>query len=225
MKKQTDELEIFSFSLIFDRLDLNDDEVLDALFESHCDDALPMVVRGVHVLRFGREATTFLEAVTSAVDDVLRAAPAARLVAIDGPSNVVTASEVADFTGRSDESIRLLVAGKRREGSFPLPVARVEERSPLLRTTDVVRALVDESEISAEQADLAEYVNCSLALRSNLTPLADRQIIDEAIVCWEVEPPSQASISVWTGPSDCAVIEPSCSVAVRQTIPAGAKPE
>ncbi len=65
-------LPIHHFTLIVDGADLQDDAVIDALFEAGCDDATVGRTDGIQYLDFDREAATRAEAIRSAVTGVER---------------------------------------------------------------------------------------------------------------------------------------------------------
>lgn len=60
----------FTFTLMVEGPDLQADELVDALYEAGCDDALVGRSGGVQFLDFDREADSIGEAVLSAVADV-----------------------------------------------------------------------------------------------------------------------------------------------------------
>lgn len=60
------------FTLIVDGADLQDESVVNNLYESGCDDALIGVADGVQFIDFDRDAASLDEAVLSAVADVER---------------------------------------------------------------------------------------------------------------------------------------------------------
>ncbi|MXZ84623.1 MAG: hypothetical protein F4Z02_03070 [Acidimicrobiia bacterium] len=60
----------FTFTLTVEGRDLQAGEVVDALFDAGCDDALVGSSEGVQFLDFDREAGSLGEAVLSAVADV-----------------------------------------------------------------------------------------------------------------------------------------------------------
>lgn len=64
---------IHHFTLIVDGADLQDEAVVNRLFESGCDDALIGSTDGVQFIDFDREADSLDEAVLSAVADIERA--------------------------------------------------------------------------------------------------------------------------------------------------------
>lgn len=127
----------YNFTLIIEGADLQSDEAQDALFEAGGDDATFGVVDGVQFAEFDREAGSYGRALTSAIAAVQRAVKGARVVQV--LDDLVTIADIADRLGRSRESIRLLIAGKRGPGGFPAPVSSLRTRNRLWRWTDVVR--------------------------------------------------------------------------------------
>ena len=63
---------IHHFTLIVDGPDLQDDALIDRLFEAGCDDAAIGRIDGIQYVDFDREAVSLDEAVLSAVTDVER---------------------------------------------------------------------------------------------------------------------------------------------------------
>ena len=104
--------------------------VEDAIFEAGCDDALLGVRNGVAFLEFDREASSPREAVLSAIRQV--ESVGFRVVRVE-PDEWVSATEIAERTKRSRESIRLLAAGRRGPGNFPPPLAGARRRMRLWR--------------------------------------------------------------------------------------------
>lgn len=75
----------YHFTLSFELPDPSTDpiELLDALYRAGCDDTTPGILRpGLLALAFGREASSAGAAVTSAIQQVHRAVPRAKLVEI-----------------------------------------------------------------------------------------------------------------------------------------------
>lgn len=125
-----------TFTLLVEGADLLTDESLDALFMAGCDDATFGVRGSVHYADFDRESTTFAEAIVSAIRDIQRAIPDARVVRIE-PDEFVSLSAIARRTGRSRESIRLLAEGLRGPGGFPTPERWVDARTTVWHWTEV----------------------------------------------------------------------------------------
>lgn len=142
-------------------------DVLDRLFELGCDDATFGADAGGPYALFHRDAESFPDAVLSAIDAVSLAG--LDVVRVE-PDDVVSAAEVADRLGRSRESVRLLVAGHRGPGGFPLPLLRAESRNPLWRWADVV-AWCETAGIDAPKplgGAFVAAVNAALELRRAL---------------------------------------------------------
>jgi len=116
------------FTLVVEGPDLQDDRVVDALFEAGCDDATVGRLGAVQYLDFDREAETLADAVFGATEAVEAAVPATQVVHLE-PDELVTMAEIAQRTGRSRESIRLLANGERGPGGFPPPATHFKSRS------------------------------------------------------------------------------------------------
>lgn len=103
------------------------------LFEAGCDDALPGVgQKGRLALSFAREASTAMEALRSAIRDVKRAIPEARLVEV--APDLVGVSDIADLFAFSRQNMRKLM--QTHSDSFPLPVH--EGRASLWHLADIL---------------------------------------------------------------------------------------
>ncbi|MFC3340535.1 helix-turn-helix transcriptional regulator [Paracandidimonas soli] len=93
--------------------------LVERLGEAGCDDALVGIgLPGRLALEFTREAVDAGEAVRSALADVRRAAPSARL--IEAAPDLVGLSDVAEIVGVSRQNMRKLMLA--HPGSFPAPV-------------------------------------------------------------------------------------------------------
>ena len=124
------------FTLLIDGPDLQSEANLNALFEAGCDDALFGSRDSVQYADFTREATTFSEAISSAIEDIGSAIPGARVLRVE-PEELVTLTAIANRTNRSREGIRLLAEGKRGPGGFPAPVSWIDARTRIWRWPDV----------------------------------------------------------------------------------------
>ena len=80
-------MSIHRITLIVDGPDLQDDTIIDRLFEAGCDDAAIGRRDGIQYVDFGREAASLDEAVLSAVMDI-------------GHVNSVSVVRLADADGR-----------------------------------------------------------------------------------------------------------------------------
>ena len=133
------EMKGYDFTLVFHipAAELTDED-LDALYEAGGGDALFGQSAGVFDADFTREAADILEAVVSAIAVVETAGVGAVVVRVE-PDDQVSIGDIAERTGRTNESIRLLVNGRRGPGDFPMPATRIGAgRSRLWRWADVV---------------------------------------------------------------------------------------
>ena len=96
----------FNFELIFKLVDNQDsNEYLDALFENGCDDATISTGQlGMLSLSFTREAINASIAVESAINDVKKAIPLAKLV--EATPDIVNISEISSILGHSRQYTR-----------------------------------------------------------------------------------------------------------------------
>ena len=99
--------------------DRNPDTVVERLGEAGCDDALVGVGQaGRLALEFTREAADAQTAMRSALADVRRAVPSARLIEV--APDLVGLTDVAEIVGVSRQNMRKLMLA--HPGSFPAPV-------------------------------------------------------------------------------------------------------
>ncbi|MDA7418124.1 DNA-binding protein [Xenophilus arseniciresistens] len=99
--------------------DRDADALVERLGEAGCDDALVGIGQpGRLALEFTREADSADAAVRSALADVLRAVPLARLIEV--APDLVGLTDVADIVGVSRQNMRKLMLA--HPGSFPAPV-------------------------------------------------------------------------------------------------------
>ena len=99
--------------------DRDPDALVERLGEAGCDDALVGIGQpGRLALEFTREAADADEAVRSALADVRRAAPTARLIEV--APDLVGLTDVADIVGVSRQNMRKLMLA--HPGSLPAPV-------------------------------------------------------------------------------------------------------
>lgn len=115
----------YTFTLIAEGPDLQTDELADALFEAGCDDPLVGCADSIQYIDFDREAETVADAVLSAVADV-ETVDGVHIVRL-ADAGLVSMADIAARTGRTRESIRLLISGERGPGGFlppsPTPAA------------------------------------------------------------------------------------------------------
>ncbi|RWU08000.1 DNA-binding protein [Pseudidiomarina gelatinasegens] len=108
----------FTLKFAFSEVSADAQDYLALLFEAGCDDAIVGIGKqGRVALQFSREAKDAYGAISSAINDVKRAIPNARL--IEATPDFVGLSDIAKLLGCSRQYIRKLMTENE---SFPLPV-------------------------------------------------------------------------------------------------------
>jgi len=109
----------YQYTLTFTLPDTQDDptQYLDALFEAGCDDAVVGTgTPGMISLEFNRNADSAMNAVDSAIRDVMKAIPGASLIEVK--PDLVGLTDVAEILDCSRQNIRKYVIGYP---NFPRP--------------------------------------------------------------------------------------------------------
>ncbi len=91
------------FRLVVEGADLQDEAVVDRLFEAGCNDALVGSTGGVQFIDFDRDAASFDAAVSSAVENVERVR-GVRVVRLEG-GELDSIADVATRHGRTREDV------------------------------------------------------------------------------------------------------------------------
>jgi len=136
----------FKFTLILKNALASIDELEDSLYEVGCDDALIHCRNSSVYLEFDRVSTSLEDAVISAIKDIQRASIIVDIVGVS-PENLVTESEIARRLNKSRQIISLWTNGDRRD-SFPSPIMRISEKSPLWSWSEVTKWLFDKKIIT-----------------------------------------------------------------------------
>lgn len=108
----------FNFTFALDATGLSDSQI-NALYNTVPDSTASERNERIYV-GLDREAPDFATAVVSAIEDVERALPDVRVLALE-PEDLVSQADIAQRRGRSRESISQLVKGERGPGNFPQP--------------------------------------------------------------------------------------------------------
>jgi len=157
--------------------DCDHDEIVERLGEAGCDDAtIGVGLPGRIALVFTREGTSALGALMSALEDVKRAVPTARLV--EAAPDFVGLTDVADVAGVSRQNMRKLMLSHAAD--FPIPVH--EGNPSVWHLWDVLawlntRGGYDIKPHVLEVAKSAKQVNLAKEARE-LEPLVNRQLED-----------------------------------------------
>lgn len=91
---------------------------------------------GSFFLEFDRRSNSLPRALTSAVRELLEALPEAQILRVE-EDDLATMADIAKRAGRTPESVRLLVSGKRGPGGFPPAAGRLDARTRVWRWSDV----------------------------------------------------------------------------------------
>ncbi len=166
-KKEVDEesMKTYQFVLIVEGRDLQSGEMFDAVFEAGCDDALVGCSNGVQFVDFEREAPSAGEAVRSAVT-ALESVSGVTVARVAG-ADLLSMADIAIRTGRTRESVRLLIVGKRGPGGFPPPVTDPRNRYRLWRSSEVQQWFAEHygEESVCPEARVVAAINAELELR------------------------------------------------------------
>jgi hypothetical protein len=111
----------YDFTLKFDitTLECEPETLLDQLYAAGCGDAIIGIGRpGRIAMNFTRDARSAAEAVSSALSDVNKAIPQAKL--IEATPDFVGLTDIADILGCSRQNIRNLYI--KYQSSFPSPI-------------------------------------------------------------------------------------------------------
>ena len=154
----------YDFSLILSGVTELTEDKAEALFAAGCDDATPSVIYGRVWLEFSRVATSYKNAVLSAIRDVRRANIGADVERND-ECNLVTLSEIARKSGKTPQYVHQLVTGARGPGRFPPPECHLTD-TVLLWAWCTVSFWLTESNIVrpevVEDLDTAYLINSAL---------------------------------------------------------------
>jgi predicted DNA-binding transcriptional regulator AlpA len=132
----TPETRTFTFTLLIEGPDLQDEDRLAALFEAGCDDATFGSRDSLQFADFDREASSLAEALRSAIRDIKSAVPEAHVVRVE-PEEFVSLKAIADRVGFSKQYVQMLADGERGPGSFPSVVRWVDSKTRVWRWSDV----------------------------------------------------------------------------------------
>jgi predicted DNA-binding transcriptional regulator AlpA len=156
----------FEFRFMLPAEDANAGDLVERLGEAGCDDALVGIGHpGRIALKFTRVAESARRAIVSALEDVKKAIPAAKL--IEAGPDFVGLTDVADMLGMSRQNIRKLTLA--HAATFPTPVH--EGSTAIWHLEPVLRWFRGKGgyNISQVQIDVAH-----IAMQINLVKAADR---------------------------------------------------
>lgn len=154
----------FTFALLIGGLDVDDDAQCDAYFADGLDDSVLEDRDGLALATFSRTAVDAGSAVTSAIADVERSVPGARVVRVD--EQLMNLGDLAAHLDRTTESVRLLATAARGPGGFPPPAGVVGKGVRVWRWADVRPWLAEHGVTPPD--DVAETLPPELIAATNL---------------------------------------------------------
>lgn len=161
------------------RGELNDAR-LDALIEAGCDDATFSAKGELIFAAFDRDSDTMLDAVVSAISDI-ESVEGLEVLHVD-PDELVWASEIAERTGRTRQSVDQLIKAQRGPGGFPDPATHAT-RNPLWRWSEVEAwfAAYEGRQSDTERSIVIGAINGALQARHSLRSAPHAQSLRQAL--------------------------------------------
>lgn len=178
--KQAPERE-YEFTLVLAGVTELTPDVVDALYESGCDDATLCMRLGRMYMTFARSAATLKSAILSAIRNVRQAKVGAEVLRVD-ERNLISQADIARKIGRPRQVVHQYVTGQRGPGRFPPPACHVGDDSPLWNWSDVAHWLWQNdmiAESTLREAVQVSLINTVLELRSHRR--LDPKLADEVV--------------------------------------------
>lgn len=142
-------------------------EIIDALYESGCDDATLAVRSGRVFATFSRSASSIKDAILSAISNIRNANVGADVLRVDY-CNLVTQADIARKIGRSRQLVHQYTLGARGPGGFPSPVCEIVDGTFLWPWCEVAYWLWENDMIEKDvlrDAQEVEMINSVLEIQ------------------------------------------------------------
>ena len=117
-------MQTYHFTLIVEGPDMQDEVVIDALFDNGCDDGTVGRSDDVQFIVFDREAASLVEAVRSAINDIERT-PGLKVIQIAG-TDLTSSCGLADHIEAEHSEIHRLIASTNATSGEKTTGASVE---------------------------------------------------------------------------------------------------
>jgi hypothetical protein len=128
---------------------------------------------GTFLLEFDRRAPSLPDALVGVLGELMSVLPEATVLRVD-EYDLATMADIAKRSGRTPESIRLLVNGKRGPGGFPPAAGRLDARTKIWRWADVAQwfaKTLDEPLPDTSDSAFLQAFNDALEIRRLTTQL------------------------------------------------------
>ena len=141
--------------------DIEAEQYLEALFEAGCDDAtIGIGKKGAIALDFTREGKSADDAVLSAIENVKKAIPNAKLIEVS--PDLVTPTEIASVVGFTRQNVQKIISSPKKR--FPSPIHQ-SSAGGIWHLEPVLRWFMEDGHKIDKQ--LLEVANISMA--TNIT--------------------------------------------------------
>lgn len=148
-------MKTYEFTIVATGLDPEAEDFEARFYDAGCDDALVSFQKGHILLDFCREASSFREAIVSALKAVQSTTATVQRIE---PDPLVSLSDMAERAHMSRAAMTNYFRGLRGS-DFPAPVVRVTTSSPLWRWDEVAGWLSKKGYVSEEVTTQAEVIN------------------------------------------------------------------
>jgi hypothetical protein len=165
----------YDFTLILSGIIDFTDEQVDSLIEAGCDDATVAQRSGRVYMTFSRNASSMIDAITSAIENIRKANIGAGVLRVD-TCNLVTQSEIARRLGLSRQCTENYVNGKRLSG-FPAPGCNIIDGQPLYFWCEVAYWACQNSLLRPDANTEAQEI----AILNNILELEHQKLIEPEV--------------------------------------------
>lgn len=145
-------MSLYHFTIVVRDANVELADLEDQFFEAGCEDALLCQYNGTVYLEFDREATSAVQAITSALDSIRTLGFKDLIVEEQGFS---TLAEMAERSGISRQALSLYAQNKRGHGNFPKPMYGLASKSAMYLWSEVATWLFKQGKLDQEKYEVA----------------------------------------------------------------------
>ena len=153
----------FEFTVIATGVNPTEDDFEDRFVDAGCDDATIAFQKGLIVIEFDREGTSYAAALSSALRDVDDAGAVVKAVE---PTHLVSLADIARRSNLTRAAISHYSSGARGS-DFPQPALRVTTDSPLWDWSEVASWLYERDQIDRSELVRAQVVRVANTVLSH----------------------------------------------------------
>ena len=168
-QQAVEKMQLVKFTLVLSGISKDTPDLEDKLFEAGFDDALLNFTNRTVSLDFCRENCDPEATIVDAITRIEKIAIGAIVDSVT-PSPYLTLADIAARTNLSKQHLSLLATGERGDGSFPKPIFKVDNKSPLWRWRVVLQWMLLNGKLkdplALAHAELIEDINAALDSRA-----------------------------------------------------------